>query len=361
MFLKTSQDSIKTVFKYLTKLKITKNLLHKLGEATQGKSIVYFSLHRVLADGHNLVNHPHYINKTAFSVKQIYHILKESKKNFQFVSMNESLELLKGDQPLTTSSAVLIIETPFYQTLKLLIPIIEELAIPACVMLSEHSLQSGEMLWMDDVVYRLGITAKKELSLNYLDRSFPLTSPLERSLASMHVVDHLSHARPAVLHQRLLELRQVLNDNALADTSERICTVNYLQKLADHKLLSYACAGAFHTPFFEIDLDSAKLEIVNAKEQLRAWFGQALVPVFFYPLGFDKRYNKELIAMLLDNGYQAALGRTVGICHPGDNLFRLKRLALSHHARDFSQFEIQAWSEVIDEFLLVSLAKDKKL
>ena len=357
MLLKTSQDSLKTVFKYIAKVPFAKTVLHRLSEAARGKSVVFFSLHRVIAQE---LGERDYIDPTALNVQKIKEIIIEIHKTLPFISMKEAIALLKGKQPLLSSQAVLLLETPYIQSINNLMPLLKELHIPVCIMLSTHSIHSGEMVWMDDVVYRLATTTKTSVSVKYIDRSFPLTTRTERALAASHFVEHLSHCHPEALQVKLAELRETLDDCSMPAPSERIATIAQLMELMANSLVSYGAAGQCHWPFYEIHLDEAAKEIVDAKEELSGLFDRAFVPVFFYPLGFDKRRNQELLNLMMDSGYEAAISRTTGICHPGDNMFRLMRLPLGQNIKSFEQFELMGLSDAIDEFLLVTLAKDKE-
>ncbi len=357
MLLRTSQDSLKTVFKYITKFPFAKSVLHRLSEAARGKSVVFFSLHRVIDDQ---LGESDFIDQSALHVRQIKDIIIKINKTVPFISMREAIEILKGAQPLVRSQAVLILESSYNQSINNLMPILKEARIPVCIMLSTHSIHSGEMVWMDEVVYRLATTSKSDISVKYVDRSFPLTTPAERSVAAAHFVEHLSHCHPEALQVKLTELRETLDDSSLPAPSERIASISQLKELMDNPLVSFGAAGQCHWPFYEIHLNEASKEIVDAKEELSALFDKAFVPVFFYPLGFDKRRNQELLNLMMDCGYEAAISRNTGICHPGDNMFRLMRLPLGQNIKSFEQFELMGLSDAIDEFLLVTLAKDKE-
>lgn len=360
MLLNTSRGGVKTAFEYLARLPFTKPLLHRLNEAARGKCVAFFSLHRILDEGPDLASHPHYLAKTALTAGQARRVLKHIKKTLPFVSLPSSLAILKGEEPMKRSVAVLIIEAPYAQTIKNVVPLALELDIPVAIALTTHSLLTGEPLWMDEVTYRIISTPKQQLVLNFIDRSFNLTTAAERIFAAHHLVDILSHCSIPTLHSRLDHVREILHETALAPTSERICTQAQLMKL-ELPGLSFIVAGREHIPFYEMDVKEAEKEIVYAKQELSQMVGNTLAPVFLYPLGIDKRRKTEFIKLMMDAGYTAAISRAIGICRPGDNMFRLSRLPLGPSAKSFEQFELQGLSDAIDEFLLVTLGQDKGL
>lgn len=358
MFFKTSQDSLKKVASYVSKVPFAKKVLHRLSESARGKSIVFFSLYRVVSEHDKEV---HYRDESILSIDELKKILKSINKTLAFISMHEALKALKGERGLHHSQAVLLLERADSQTIAHLMPIIQELHIPLCIMLTTDALHSGTLPWVDEVFYRVMTTDKTSISLTYIDRSFSLDTPSLRALAAQHVIEHLSHCRPEILKAKLAELKESLDDSAVPAPNERVASIAELSKLAEENtLVSFGSAGQFNWPLYDIPLDEAKEEIGKAKEELSMLFDKAFVPVFFYPLAFDKRRSQELINIMIEAGYDAAISRNAGLCHPGDNMFRLMRLPLGHQTKTFEQFELMGLSDAIEEFLLVTLAKEKE-
>lgn len=359
MLLDTSRGGVKKAFEYLVRLPFTKPLLHRLSEAARGKCVAYFSLHRILEDGPDLASHPHRLSKTALTVCEARRILEKIKKTLTFISLTESLDFLLGHKTLERSVAVLLIDAPYAQTLKLLVPLAHELKIPFTVGLSTHSLLTGEPTWVDEISYRVMSTPKKELVVNFIDRSFALSNTNDRLFAAQHIIDNLSDCTPPMLQSRLQHVREILHETALLPASERIATTSQLAKLGPN--IAWAVAGCEHLPCFVHDLEGSAREIITAKLELSAMMGETLAPVYLYPPGFDKRHQGELFKMMMGAGYTAAISRSIGVCRPGDNMFRLQRLPLGLGAKSFEQFEVQGLADAIDQFLLITLAQDEGL
>lgn len=358
MFFKTSQDSLKKIARYVSKVPFTKKIIHRLSEAARGKAIVFFSFNRIISEAREENMH---WDESMLTPQEFKKTLKSINKTLAFISMKDAIKMLTGEQRLQHSKAVLLLESAYSQTIATIMPILKELHIPVCIMLTTDAVQSGNLPWMDEVFYRIGSTSKDSISLTYIDRSFLLDSPSLRKLAAQHIIEHLSHCRPEALKTKLAELRESLYDGEMPLPDERISSHAELSKLAEeNSLVSFGCAGQFSWPFYDIALDDAKSEIVRAKEELLQLFDKAFVPVFLYPLSFDKRRSQELINLMIDAGYEAAISRNAGICHPGDNMFRLMRLPLGHQNKTFEQFELMGLSDAIEEFLLVTLAKEKE-
>jgi hypothetical protein len=359
MLIKTSKESIKNTLEYLVKIPFAKNLLHKITESARGKCIVYFSLHRVLEDSPTHVAHPHFLNRTAITLKEAQRQLSYINHRLPFISIADSLEYLLGKRPMNRSFAVLLIEVPYVQTIRKLSGLLEELKIPAAVAINTESIEDGRMPWMDEIVFRLGHTNKQTLSVNFIDRSFTLNSMAERLSAAEHLIHYLSQSTPDVLKTRVEHLCQSLAEVAIPPVSERICTIPQLEKLSLNPLFSFICAGKSRLPLLNISLDDAKKEIIDAQYELKNWLNRSVMPIYFCQFAFDKRRYKDLVGLMMDHNYVAAISPQKGLCRPGDNMFRLRRLSLAAGLKSFEQFELQGLSDAIDEMLLVTLAKNK--
>lgn len=358
MLLRTSQDSLKVAFEYFTKLPFSKRILHKLSEIARGKCIAFFFLHRLLDDSQK--THPHFLNKSAMTVKEARLLLSHIKSFLPFVPLGESLDLLSGEKPIARSHAVLLIEVPYQETMRLLKPLLEEMAIPATVVLDTRSLSSGQMPWTDEILFRFGNTDKKEICTTFIDRTFPLRTASERLIAAHHFIENLSHANPQTIISRMEQLRRALGEDMHFSKQEKILALPELIKLEKKHIISFASAGRMRLPLYEMDAEQAYEEIILPKQELSALFPSSFCPVFIHPWFSYKRKNKEMTHILMD-GFRAAISRTNGVCRPGDNLFQLKSLSLAMGKKSFEQFELQGLSDAIDEFLLVTLAQEEEI
>ena len=105
----------------------------------------------------------------------------------------------------------------------------------------------------------------------------------------------------------------------------------------------------------------AHAEIVDGMNELRSLFNRSLLPVFFYRSSSGTRHDKEMIKLMMDNGIVAAIEQTLGVCRPGDNMFRLRCLPFSAATKSIEQFEVQGLFDALDEVLMVTMAKEKGL
>lgn len=359
MLIKTSKESIKTALEHLVKLPFAKDVIHRLTESARGKYIVFFSIHRVLDDSKKSLAHPHFINRTALTLNQAVKQITHINRRVPFISMIDAVEFLLGKKILLHSHAVLVIEVPYVDTVKLLLPRLEDLKIPVVFAINTQSIEDGQSPWMDDIVYRLGLTDKKSLSVNFIDRAFTLNSMAEKMRAAEHLIHYLSQSTPELLRQRLAQMSATLSEIAMNPASESICSVSQLEKLSLNPLVSFICAGKFRLPLVNISLEEAADEIVSARNILNTWLSSNALPIFFHQFAFDKRRYKDLAALMMENGFLAAITQQKGLARPGDNMFRLRKLSLAQGLKSFEQYELQGLSDAIDEFLLVTWAKNK--
>jgi hypothetical protein len=224
-----------------------------------------------------------------------------------------------------------------------------------------HSLKTGEPPWTDEVFFRVLTTTKEELLPNFMDRAFKLSTSADRLLAANHLTDNLIHCSSRLFPARLSSLRAMLHETALLPRSERIASLPELFKFAEAQKASLLMSGQNLAAIFEQNPAEAHLSLMTAKEELLSMVGESLLPVFFYPLSLTKYRRQELSKLMLLGGFEAAISNSTGLARPGDNMFRLPCLPLNCESPGFSQFELQGVADAIDEFLLVTLAKNEEL
>ncbi|MDO8495004.1 MAG: polysaccharide deacetylase family protein, partial [bacterium] len=76
-----------------------------------------------------------------------------------------------------------------------------------------------------------------------------------------------------------------------------------------------------HPKLDQLTPEFAEKEVKVSRHTLENQLGKSL-PIFAYPYG---RYNREVIEILRNQGFEAAFTVKTGRVHPGDNLFLLKR------------------------------------
>ena len=148
---------------------------------------------------------------------------------------------------------------------------------------------------------------------------------------------------------------------AVDQQDEKLCDVAQLQTLMSNPLFSFISAGRHRLPLLELSIDDAKDEIIDAKNELNLLFKCSFQPVFYQSSSCEKIRHDRLAAWMMEHGYQASISKQYGVCRPGDNMFRLRRLPLAQGVKSFEQFELQGLSDAIDEFLLVTLAQEREL
>lgn len=359
MLFKTSRDGVKTAFQYASRLPFTKLLLHRLNELARGRFVAFFSLHRVL-DDESLKDHPHYLAKTALGVSDAHRILSQIQKTLPFISVGEALSLLRGQQKLEHSAAVLIVEAPYIDTIKNIMPLALKLNIPLSFTLCAHSLATGEASWVDEIMTRIISTPKEELVVNFIDRTFKLSSFTERVWAAHHIIDNLSQSNKRLLLSRLNHVRDLLQETALPPKTERIMSIPDLVKLSLNPKVSFVIGGQHQVPLLDLDDEEAHKEIDLSKGELFYLLREAIAPVFIYPFSQANTDHLKLHSLMLKAGFEAMITRSLGIARPGDNMFSLASLPLGLENHEFTQFEMQGLADAIDEFLLITLAKDEE-
>lgn len=354
MLKKTSEDGLKKGLQTLCKLPFARKLLRKLSEAAQGNFVAFLSINRLVKSDRRQSLYPR-----VFTKEQLKKSLLELKKIINFVGLDEALSFLRGEQALLESKAVLILESFYLQSIELLLPVIAELEIPVCIMVAPSSVYTGDMLWRDEINYHIFATHKKTLNVSFIDRSFPLNNWAEKKTAAQNIIYHLEHCHPKALISKKEELNEALGEISLAPLSHRIISQAGLEKLKQNSLISFGCQGNFAWPFYEIDEKEALREIIDGKNALTNLLG-SFSPIYWFGGEARKKLSGKYAELLRENGFTSALSLEQGLCHPADNMFRLKSISLNPKANPVEGVELATLADAVDEFLLITLAKDKE-
>jgi peptidoglycan/xylan/chitin deacetylase (PgdA/CDA1 family)/SAM-dependent methyltransferase len=95
-----------------------------------------------------------------------------------------------------------------------------------------------------------------------------------------------------------------------------------IRSFSKSALITIGSHSKSHTKFTEISYDQIKRELLESADSLQALCGER--PFFFtYPFGARSIDAERAVKEM---GYSAAFGITEGLIHPGDDLFRLKRI-----------------------------------
>lgn len=216
------------------------------------------------------------------------------------------------------------------------------------------------MPWTDEIVFGVFSSPKQEVNFSFIDRTFSLTSDAQKIECCEHLLENVSRCSGTLIKERLEAITRGLDVAGPLPACERLLKTAELQTLANNPSVSFGYSSAHRFPLHDATSPSTQEEIIEGISKLMSTFHRKMVPAFFFPSRYDVSKNIAFSELLMNMNMEAAFITAKGICRPGDNMFELPLLPLAHDTKSFERFELQGLSHAIDEFLLVTMAKEKE-
>lgn len=356
MLIRISKKSIMNILTQAVKLPLSANILHKINHMFKGNYIVYFHMHRVLADHSH--SHPHYLNGSAITLKQALKELKNIHSIMPFISLSDSLSFLTGQKNLTHARAVLLIDTPYFLTMDLLMPYLVDMNIPLTIAIDSDNLSHNTMPWMDEISFRLGYSAKTTLSMSFLDRQYRLNTINDKISTMNNIIDYLRLLPIDIFLWRLKEIRDYFSDISLLNSNERMLTIDEIKSMGKKVPLSLCYAGK-RLSLSMMSQAEIYQEIIAGFNDIKNIFKENILPIYFSHFYYDDKQQKNINDIMMINNFLGAIYPHQGLHKPGDNMFSLSRLPLSQQHNTIAKLEIMIASNLIDQLITLGIAKEK--
>lgn len=340
---------LKNTCEQLARLPLAKHVFRNLGDWLCGPFVTFFSLNRVVKDS-LVLSQGLLTNRYAIDVASLREKLCYINRFQRFVSLAEALARLKGEVPLEKSVSVLVLESPYQKTIETLKPLLCELELPVVTLLSVNSLQTGQMPWYDELAYWLQTTRKTSIQATFLDRGTELSTPNQKIASYFYLLAHLNHCQPSALRKRLTQLQECLEVFSRPDGENAVASPEFLHSLSLNSLFSFASAGFYCWPLFDISEGEASHEIMGVKNEISSLINARLEPVFFPAAGYLQTSAHHWPDLIFNAGFEACISETSGLARPGDNLFHLPMMPI--HSPAGEGFEILGVKTAIDELAL---------
>jgi peptidoglycan/xylan/chitin deacetylase (PgdA/CDA1 family) len=223
----------------------------------------------------------------------------------------------------------------YYGVLAHALPVMRRFDIPATVFVVTDFVRDEKemrLLHFDEIEIAFRLTGARALDLGFMGAEASPLACLEDKVACLkRVKKHLKRLpdrerqqlQRALLRQLSIESEDVL---AYARTREKYRTLSWDELRAasgdDFTVGSHTCS---HRVLSRLDLPELEIEIVEARERLRAELKLAAVP-FAYPYGGKEHISSEADRLVRQAGYTCALTTVPGTNKPSGDPFLMKRL-----------------------------------
>ena len=309
-------------------------LLHHLGVLRlllffYRRGVVILMFHGVMDEQAGQQWQPTWPRHTPAQLDRILAILG---KYYQFVSMDEAVDMLSGKQPLKPYSMVLSFDDGYANNLSHAHPVLDAHGAPMILYVCSGMLGNGQPFWIDRLDFALQqqpgpeiITATGDCrrTLDTSRRSLLAAGyrAYRQEIKSAYANDYQMLADLASEAERLeRQAGAALSPLYPSDPWSATVTVEQLAEPIDG--LTIGSHTVNHVRLTRIDGDAANEELGSSKRALERHTGRPCRH-FCYPNGDNDEQARHRVAAA---DYRSAVTSTPGINRPGDNLFALRRL-----------------------------------
>lgn len=361
MIRRASQAVLKGALRQVARLPLTRRAMHRLSVAARGPSVVFLRCRRLLPDTAAGRAHPDHLAGFAMTPAELEEALRDCQRTLRFIHLAEGLSQLSRGRRIDEGAAVLTFDESFAATAELALPVLRRLGVPCVFFVSTGHMGGTGTLWDQQVHSIVEALAPQPLSLSWVDQVLKTDSRSARAASVRRLLMLLASLDEERLDKRLEELEARVPGGVSPHPLDRMLTTSELARIARDSLVSVGAHGHRHLALASVTERAREEELARPRELLRELCGSAYLDVVSYPFGRPPYVNDEVVAHARRVGYRAGFGAETGVARPGDNLFRLPRLAMGPGIRSVDAYELQGMSEAVDELLLVATGSETRL
>jgi len=264
---------------------------------------------------------------TALPVAEFEFQMQYLARHFTIVSLDQ---LASGQLPIGQSRGcvALTFDDGYRDNFVYAFPILKQLNIPATIFLTTEFIDSGKLLWYDQVRLAFKLTLAAHLSLESqggpsasLDSESKKLKAMEATLAWLRCVDDNIRLRAL---PKLFDLLRVPDDLNLPST---MLSWDEIHHMSQHGI-TFGAHTVTHPVLGKLSRARIEEEVVGSKMRIEARLRSA-VRHFAYPFGKRADFGRAAKQVVQASGFQTAVTTVSGCNGPGQDVFELKRLNIA--------------------------------
>lgn len=208
------------------------------------------------------------------------------------------------------------------------LPILEEVGVPATFFVSTGTIGTNREFWWDELEHLIlgerSFSASFKLSDSISIREWPTATTSDRYMMYKEVHPLMKKVDYSIREEWLNRLRSWANAGEDGRETHRPLTVDELLRLDRNKWVTIGAHTVNHIPLSILSYDRQRKEIVDSKEQLEKWIGHE-VRVFSYPFGTKDDYNRDSVRICIEVGFKKAASNFFGQAHRWTDPYQIPR------------------------------------
>jgi peptidoglycan/xylan/chitin deacetylase (PgdA/CDA1 family) len=252
---------------------------------------------------------------------------------FNFISIDEAVDMLKGTSPVKSNSCVVTIDDGQLNNLQLALPILRKYNIPVVFYPTTGALEQTTPYWFDRLDYAIQQAGLDGLKINVggievgIDQSSrkSMALSLSKLIKSLKSKDQTEESFQSQINQISSYLENVsgksIDDIGSGDLWSSTMSKQEIVACAEMDDVTLGSHTVNHVRLPFVDEDGMKRELKDSKLTLEGLMKRSCLH-FCYPNG---DWDARSAHAVQDAGYVSAVTTDVGCNAVGDNLYQLKR------------------------------------
>lgn len=302
---------------------------HLFRQATilNGKRLTILAFHRVSKE--STFYKAQGLPTITISVENLELLIKFLMKHYQFISLKNFVGYVKDGTPLKDHYVIFTFDDGYKELIENTLPLLKKYGLTGVLFVPTHCIDNDNYFWWDALYVAL-TSMSDDHKFSMVQKSDQRIKKYLKILCSkngstdkqiFHFIDQLQTLAP---HFREHILQYVFSFKKNSVDLPAIMSWAEVKRIAraGWEIGSHTVSHQFLTTVTE---DIANQEITRSKQVLEEYLNRK-VYCFSYPGG---KYNKKIIRMVRDAGYDCACTSDKGLNSMRDNLFTMKRINIS--------------------------------
>jgi peptidoglycan/xylan/chitin deacetylase (PgdA/CDA1 family) len=281
---------------------------------------------------------------TVVKESQFLKQVKYLKNHFCLISLDEALQWMELPTACDRPLAVLTFDDGYAGNRRVVLPIIDSMAIPITVFVSTSWIQNQQLYWYDRVILALqSVRAGSfEVDLRHvgIDRVRFASRDIGESRWNkiQRLLSALKDLSPKV-REGVVEDISVQSGNDCLNSKAPVSpmSIDELKELAASKFVTIGAHSHCHNRLVQLSSEQIEESLGRSKQLLEKWTGK-LIRHFAYPNG---DYNLQTIALVKQAGFSSATTTVERLWSASDSAFEIPRIGIGRYD-SFGQFKVRS-------------------
>ena len=257
--------------------------------------------------------------------------IKFLKKNYCIISLDEAVKMIKDKREIPPRAIVITFDDGYRDNYTHVFEIVKKYNVPITIFLTVNPIQRREALWTDYIITGLNLSKSRQITLKHFSSEIPLRDHAQKQQAIIKLLNAAKKVsdqdKSALLNSLKEQLRIDFKSEAFQN---RMLSTEMIKEMFDNGI-GFGSHTMDHPILTKISAEKLKYEVVESKRAIEGIIGN---PIKFlaYPNGGREDFDDQVVQLLRENCYEAAVTGIRGSNDISCDLFALRRMLINEYS-----------------------------